>query len=509
MGRKPVTIGCGEIVGVDALAVTIEATMRGEIGAPRILGLVDTVVREAYHRVLSAFVAQGIPSPRGIPILNFVPAALRKTGSGFDLPMALALGGAGGHFPSKATLGLAARGEVSLEGRLLPVGGVVAVALAARERGWKVFLTSPEDAAAAAMVSGIDVYGVENLRQAFGWLRGEEALQPSRPQPAAPPEPVLDLMDIRDHQTPKTALLVGAAGRHNLLFVGPPGSGKSAMLQRLGGLLPPTSGEEYLEILKIHTAHHGGPGSCPGARPVRAPHHTSSTASLIGGGPEPRPGEVTLAHHGVLFLDEMAEFRRDALEAMRQPLEEGRITIGRARRTVTMPADFLLVGAMNPCPCGYLGHQARPCTCTPVQVQRYRARISGPLLDRLDLQVEVPAIAPCRFRQPPDTAWSTASLRARVIEAVNRQSRRNRVGGGWVPNGRLQGSLLERVVGSEDAVHRTVEEILTLQHLTGRARVRLLRIARTLADLDWRDDIQPDHILEAARLRGFAQRPPF
>ncbi len=277
------------------------------------------------------------------------------------------------------------------------------------------------------------------------------------------------------------------------------------MLQRLSGLLPPATPEESLEILKIHTAHSGGRGPPSLVRPVRAPHHTSSTPSLIGGGPEPRPGEVTLAHRGVLFLDEMAEFRREALDAMRQPLEQGKITIGRARRTVTMPADFLLVAAMNPCPCGYLGHPGRPCTCTPVQVHRYRARVSGPLLDRLDLQVEVPSIPPAHFRRPPEPAWSTASLRARVIQAIGLQKERNLANGNWFPNGRLQGDLLERVVGDAEAVHRTLEEVLDFHRLSGRARVRLLRIARTIADLADENDVQPIHVLEAARLRGFAQ----
>lgn len=507
MGRSPVTIGCGEIVGVDALPVTIEATMRGEVGAPRILGLVDTVVREAYHRVLSAFVAEGIPSPRGIPVLNFAPAALRKTGSGFDLPMALALGGAGGHFPLRASAGLAAHGEISLKGNLIPARGVVAVTLAAREQGWKVLLTSREDAGAAALVSGIRVYGVESLREAFEWLRGEKALKPATPQPLHPESPFLDLVDVRDHHTPKTALLVGAAGWHNLLFVGPPGSGKSAMLQRMAGLLPPATEEESLEILKIHTAHHSIPHPFSPHRPVRAPHHSSSTPSLIGGGPEPRPGEVTLAHRGVLFLDEMAEFRRDALDALRQPLEEGVVTIGRARRTVTMPADFLLVGAMNPCPCGYRGHASRPCTCTPVNVGRYRSRISGPLLDRIDLQVEVPSIDPRRFRLDPEHSWSTASLRARVLGAVDRQRCRSRTARGWIPNGRLQGKDLERAVGCDETVHRTLERLLELHRLSGRSRIRLLRIARTVADLDQCEDLRPEHILEAARLRGFAQHP--
>jgi magnesium chelatase family protein len=235
---------------------------------------------------------------------------------------------------------------------------------------------------------------------------------------------------------------------------------------------------------------------------MRAPHHSSSHVSLLGGGPDPRPGEITLAHHGVLFLDEVAEFRREALEGLRQPLEDGCITIGRAQRTVTMPADFLLVAAMNPCPCGYFGHSSRPCVCTRAQRHRYRCRVSGPLLDRLDLQVEVPALDPSTLAQPPDPTWSTAALRVRVLTAVDRQMHRNRTPHGPVLNGRLADRALEHAVGGDPLVLRAVEDVLRRQGLSGRARVRLLRIARTLADLDERDEVRREDILAAARLRG-------
>lgn len=508
MNDKPVSIGSGTVVGVDAVPVTIEVKLKTSTGAPRLLGLVGPAVREAYHRVLDAFVAADLPSPRGVPIVNFLPAGLRKDGTGFDLPLALALAGAAGQYAAAASAGLAAFGEVSLRGDVLPVPGAVPVALAARASGWHVLLLHPSDAPAAALVPGVQVFGVRTLREAVQWLRGELALHPAKPaDPQLGPEPDagLDLADIRGHETPKRALAVAAAGRHNLLFVGPPGSGKSALLHRLPALFPPVEPWEALEILKIHSVHGTDPYGAGlrghGRRPMRVPHHTSSTASLLGGGSTVRPGEVTLAQHGTLFLDELQEFRREALEALRQPLEERCITIGRAEMVVTLPADFVLVAAMNPCPCGYFGHPTRACSCTFVAQRRYLARVSGPLLDRIDVQVPVPALEAAQLRADADPAWSSASLRAQVLVALDRQRQRNRDRGGWVPNGRLSTRLLGRAVRATGAVLDAVDTAMHAYRLSGRARVRLLRLARTLADLDDRDAVTPDDILEAAALR--------
>ena len=497
MACQPVKIGCGAIQGVDAVPVVLEVTLGSGSGTPKILGLADVGVREAYYRILGAFVAQGLPVPRDIPTINFMPATLRKTGSGFDLPMALGLAGASGHFDAPEDL--AAVGEVSLSGEVLPTPGVVAVAIAARQLGWTQLLTGPLCAPSAALVPGIRVTAVANLRQALHWLRGEIELPAIQPPPPPSPASFPDLIDIRGHETPKIAMTVAAAGRHNLLMVGPPGSGKTALARRLAGLLPPSTPREALEILKIHTVQSTSHVPSYNSRPVRSPHHTSSTASLLGGGTEPRPGEVTLAQHGVLFLDELPEFRREALEGLRQPLEEGELTIGRARQTVTMPADFLLVGAMNPCPCGYHGCEQRPCTCTPGQRSRYHSRVSGPLLDRIDLQVEVPALPAAELHRPPDPEWSTAEVQERVLRAVERQRERNPEG---VPNGRLQDADLEAALGSTTRIMGVLEDVLRIRRLSGRARVRLLRIARTLADLDAREVVAPDDILSAATLRS-------
>ena len=498
-----ITIGCGLVQGVDAIPVQVEATARhaGD-GTPRLLGLVDTCVREAYHRVLQAFFALDLPPPRGVTTVNFAPAALKKHGSGFDLPLALALAGAAGLYPPERARGLFAFGEVSLRGEILPARGAVSVALAALQHGAVAMLCSPADAGACTIVDGLPLHAAATLADAIFWLAGRRELTPPTARVRSDEPAVPDLADLRGHATPKRALAVAAAGGHNLLFVGPPGTGKSALLRRLPGILPPLARAERLSVLQVHAAA-GLP--LPGERrPLRAPHHTSSAASLLGGGAEVRPGEVTLAHHGVLFLDELPEFRRDVLEALRQPLEDGLVTVGRARHTVTMPAQFLLVAAMNPCPCGYRGHRHRPCQCTPAAVARYRSRLSGPLLDRLDLQVEVPALSPSELRAGEDPLGSTATLRERVLSAHARAVHRQRHDGITVPNARLADRQLLHACAADDAALAAIDEVLRRHHQSGRGRVRLLRLARTLADLDDRAAVRDIDVFEAAALRGFA-----
>ncbi|MFN8640164.1 MAG: YifB family Mg chelatase-like AAA ATPase [Candidatus Binatia bacterium] len=499
--NSTVTIGSGLVVGVDAVAIAVEATVRSAAdGTPRLLGLVDTCVREAYFRVLQAFFALELPAPRGIITVNFAPAALKKHGSGFDLPLALALAGAAGLFPAERTRGLFAFGEVSLRGAILPARGAVSVALAARAHGAAAMLAGPEDAALCRTVPGVDVRGAPTLADAVFWLAGRRELPPPPPAPAPAMPRVPDLADIRGHATPKRALAVAAAGGHNLLFVGPPGSGKSALVRRLPGILPPPDAGERLEIVQTYAAA-GLPLPPPQQRPLRAPHHTSSTASLLGGGSDLRPGEVTLAHRGVLFLDELPEFRRDALEAMRQPLEDGTVTVGRALRTATMPARLQLLAAMNPCPCGFRGHPRRPCLCPPPLVQRYHRRLSGPLLDRLDLQVEVPALDPGEYRGPPEAHGATAPLAAAVAGAWQRQRARNPAA---CRNAELDGDVLLRACGPDAAALDALDQVLRRQRGSGRMRVRLLRVARTLADLRGDDRVHAEDVLEAAALRGAA-----
>lgn len=499
----PARVGSGIVLGVDAVAVVVEALVHGDGPGVLLLGSVDRVVRESFHRVLDAFVAQGIPSPRGKPTVNFAPAGVPKTGTGFDLPLALALAGAGGLVDAELLAGTAAYGELGLDGLVCATPGIVPVALAARERGWDRILASPRDAARAALIPGVEAVPVHSLAEALAVVRGLVAPRPACAEPLdAPPAAVVaDLADIRGHETAKRALCAAACGRHNVLLVGPPGSGKSALATRFRGLLPPLRDDEQLDVLRISSAH--GDSHAPlqhwtELRPFRAPHHSSSAASLLGGGSWPRPGEVTLAHHGVLFLDELPEFRREALEGLRQPLEERHITIGRAQRTVTLPADFVLLAAMNPCPCGYLGDSHNACRCAPRERAAYRTRISGPLLDRFDLVVRVPTLDAEVYESEPDPAWGTAQLRATVLAAAARQSHRD-------PNGRLDGESLDAVVPLDGATREALARIAKLQRLSGRGRTRIRRLARTLADLAGRESVEATDLFEAAQLRALPQ----
>jgi len=391
-------------IGVDALPVEVETHIEPNLPRWTVVGLPDGAVRESRDRVVAALKSSGLPAPRGAVTVNLSPADVRKEGSAFDLPIALGLLAAAGLIPQDRLDAAVVVGELSLDGSLRPVRGVLPVAIGARAEGRRTLVVPADNAAEASVVEGVEVFAVGTLTEAFELL-AEGRGEPYRRNGAifdAPQQEVPDWSDVRGQEGVKRALEVAAAGGHNALLVGPPGAGKTMLARRLPGILPPLTPEEALETTKIHSVG----GKLDGAarhglvtqRPFRAPHHTISDAGLCGGGTNPMPGEISLAHHGVLFLDELPEFRRQVLEVLRQPLEEGRITIARARQTVAYPAQFMLLASMNPCPCGHLNDPTRACVCAPPQVQRYLAKLSGPLLDRIDLHVRS---RPFRTRSSP------------------------------------------------------------------------------------------------------------
>src|SRR6266545_5996869 len=415
------------VFGVDACPVHVEVDVSFGLPMFTMVGLPDTSVRESRDRVRSAIRNSGFEFPPHKITVNLAPADVRKAGASFDLPIALGILAASGVVERRHVADLVLLGELSLDGSIHGTRGVLPIAAAARRDGLAGILLAASNASEAAIVSGLDVLAVASLVDAVRALNEPGFVVPSvAPMPAAAAtREALDLADVRGQLLARRALEIAAAGGHNLLLCGPPGAGKTMMARRIAGILPPLTVDEALEATAVHSVA----GLLPSGagllvdRPFRAPHHTISNAALVGGGSQPRPGEVSLAHHGVLFLDEMLEFNRHVLEVLRQPLEEGRVTIARAVRTAVFPARFMLIGAMNPCPCGFMGDVVRECRCTPQQIARYRDRLSGPLRDRLDLTVEVPALPPAAFTEPGGGEPS-ANVRARVVAARERQHER-------------------------------------------------------------------------------------
>lgn len=490
------------IVGVEASLVQVEVDVSFGLPTFSMVGLPDSSVRESRDRVRSAIRNSGFEFPAHRITINLAPADVRKRGTSFDLPIAAGVLAASGVIKRRELTGLLMLGELSLDGRVQPTRGVLPVALAARRH--KLSLLVPASSGQeAAVVPDLEVGMVSSLAEAVAVLNAERAADaPGRPgfEPGVV-EVDRDLRDVKGQRTARRALEVAAAGRHNLLFVGPPGAGKTLMAWSLPGILPAASFEETMETTAIHSVLGLVPagGGLLRSRPFRAPHHTASEVALIGGGSEPHPGEVSLAHNGVLFLDEVAEFDRRALEVLRQPLEEGSVSIARAAGVATFPARFMLVAAMNPCACGYLGDPARACRCTPLQLDRYHGRLSGPLRDRLDITVAV-APVPAGMLTEPVGGESSLAVRARVAAARRRQEARYR-GLPCQTNADLRGSRLAAfcVLGRDE--RRLLERAVARLGLSARAYDRVRRVARTIADLEGAAAISAAHLAEALGYR--------
>jgi magnesium chelatase family protein len=488
------------VVGVDAHLIRVEADTSFGFPSFTVLGLPDSSIKESAGRIRAALRNCGYPFKwdRRITV-NMAPASLRKMGSSYDLATAVGLLAADGALAPGPLSGVLLIGELALDGGLRPVSGVLPMMLMAQQHGLSAAVVPAGNAAEAALVGSVAVYPVSSLPEAVE-VAGKANRPPPPPPSAAARErlSVPDLADVRGQSLARRALEIAAAGGHNLLLSGPPGSGKTMLARRLPGILPPLTAAEALETTAIHSAWGARPPGLLRARPFRSPHHSISEAALVGGGTLPRPGEVTLAHHGVLFLDELPEFRRSALEALRQPLEEGQVTIARVRGTLRLPARFQLVAAMNPCPCGRLGDAARPCACTPARVQAYQARLSGPLLDRIDLQAEVSALRYAELAGPPGDP--SRAVAERVADARARQARRAAATGASC-NAALEPAVLRRVAGLEGTGEALLATAVDRLGLTARAHDRVLRVARTIADLDGQGRVLSEHLAEALQLR--------
>ncbi len=495
------------LVGVNAVEVEIESHEAG--GNPKmvIVGLPDTAVKESRDRVLAAISSSGLMHHDGVITVNLAPADLKKEGPGFDLPIAISIVAGFSRIPVEILRDTAMIGELALNGELRPVRGLLAIALEARARGRKRILVPKRAAAEASVVKGIEIVGMRNLREVVDYLKGDIEIQPEPCRAAeyfaAHQHYDIDFADVRGQFDARRAIEVAVAGGHNLLMVGPPGTGKSMIAKRIPTLMPGMTEEEAIETTKIHSAAGllSESNAFVATRPFRSPHHTISDAGLLGGGSNPGPGEVSLAHNGVLFLDELPEFRRSTLEVMRQPLEDGKVTIARAAGTMTFPARFMLVAAMNPCPCGFYGDLKRECRCSPPVIQRYRQRISGPLLDRIDLHVEVPLVD-YKALSAQEPGESSESMRARVETARAIQSERFVKSNGVHTNSTMTPRLLKQHCQLDSEASGFLEHAMSDMNFSARAHDRILKVARTLADLDQSETLQSNHVLDAINYRS-------